>query len=311
MTGTTTRRLAVLGMAVGTAMATLAAVAPAQAAHAGTAVAVTSPNGKVYAMTSGTPGWRDLGGVAVGAPAVAYANGLTHYIVQGSNSRLYHRTDVSGWAPLSDAAAACSNPTAVTVVQTGTVHVACRGGNAALYTLSFPGDQRTPYVASPTKLGGQVVGSTAIAASPSGPIFFSVGGAYEVVPGSEANTYTRTLTEGFSRWDTFCADSPAAVNTATGFFFACQFENGVVAVESADPSDVSAEGYQFYDVAGQAVGTPALVATGDGSTAQLYVQGSDAKVYDRPLSHMGPLSAGWTRTDGVVTGGIGAASPRF
>ncbi len=309
MTGTTTRRLAVLGMAVGTAMATLAAVAPAQAAHEGTAVAVTSPNGKVYARTSGTAGWRDLGGVALGAPAVAYANGLTHYIVQGSNFRLYHRTDLSGWAPLSDARAVCSNPTAVTV--DSTVHVACRGGNAALYTLSFPGTQQRPYVAAPTKLGGQVVGSTAIAASPSGPIFFSVGSSYEVVPGAEANTYTRTLTEGFSHWDTFCASSPAAVNTATGFFFACQFEDGVFAVESADPSDVSAEGYQFYDVAGQTVGTPALVATGDGSTAHLYVQGSDAKMYDRPLSHLGPLSPGWTRTDGVLTGGVGAASPRF
>ncbi len=309
MTGTTTRRLAVLGMAAATAMATLAAVAPAQAAHTGTKVAVTSPNGKVYARTSGISGWRDLGGVAVGAPAVAYANGLTHYIVQGSNSRLYHRTDVSGWAPLSAAQAACSNPTAVTV--DSTVHVACRGGNAALYTLSFPGAQQTPYVASPTKLGGEVVGSTAIAASASGPIFFSVGVGYEVVPGSEANTYIRTLTEGFSHWDTYCASSPAAVNTSTGFFFACQFENGVVAVESSDPSDVSASGYQFYDVAGQTVGTPSLVATGDGSTAQLYVQGSDAKLYDRPLSHMGPLSAGWTRTDGVLTGGVGAASPRF
>ena len=268
-------------------------------------MAVTGSNAKVYAKGPGESAWRDLGGAIVGAPAVASDGVVTHYVGLGTNGRLYHRTDVTGWHALTVAAALCSNPTAAYDVVEQRVHVACRGGNAALYTFDFGAQDTRPVVRTLTKLGGVVQGSVAVIVADEGPVFFARGAEYETEPGYYSNTYVRGTAFGWERWHVYCDGSPAAISSEGGFFFVCQFDGDVLVTETdgftgADPT--------FYEVPGRSVGTIGLAATGDGSTAHLFVQGTDGNLYDRPLSLDGTSTAGWTRTAGVLRGGVGAGT---
>lgn len=299
-------RLGVLAATVGV-VAGLVTATPAQAAPApaDTTVGVTGPNSRVYAKGPGQSTWRDLGGAIVGAPAVASDGVLTHYVGLGTNNRLYHRTDVTGWHALTAAAALCTNPTAAYDAVADRVQVACRGGNAALYTFSFAAGDTRPVVQTLTKLGGVVQGSTALVVADEGPIFIARGGEYETEPEYYANTWVRGVSTPWERWNVYCDGSPSAVSTDAAFFFVCQFDADVLVTQT---DDFTAPAPTFYEVPGRSVGTVGLAATGDGSTAHVFVQGSDGNLYDRPLTLDGTATAGWTKTTGVLRGGVGAGT---
>lgn len=286
-------------VAASTALLAGGLVGTAQAAvPGGTVLAVTGDNGALYARTAGQASWTNLGGQLLSAPAVASWNGVTHYIGTGTNRTLYHRTGTTGWHRLGPAY--CTDVSAT--AGNGMVHISCRGGNGALYTTEFDARLQLPSTPTMVKRGGAVHGAVPVVMSVNGPVYFARTNEY-TEDGQTANTYTYDTRSGWNRYYTWCDSTPAAAAAST-LFFACQSGDGLITAE-ANYYDGAEWAWNFYDVPGQMIDTPALAMTG-AETAELFVQGTNRAVYHRGLTIDGPSSGAWTKIDSIVIGGVAA-----
>ncbi len=302
------RRLAGAGAAVAATAALLTgAVAPAQAVPAdvaeGTVLAVTGSNRSLYVRTDAQSAWTNLGGALASAPAVASYDGVTHYIATGTNKVLYHRTNTTGWTRLANAY--CTDVSATADAET--VWFSCRGSNGALYAGQFPVTAQKPALGSLTKLGGVVQGAVPVTLTDAGPQFFARGGTYYDEEGYAGNTWTWDAEFGWERYWVLCDGTPAVASSQSVLFFACQSGASVIAGEAWHPGEGGEYEFSFFEVAGEAIGTPALAMVSE-DRAQLFVQGSDQVVYHRTLAITGATGPRWSKISSVVLGGVGAAT---
>lgn len=294
---TTMRRA--IGCLMAVVLAGFGLAAPAVATPPGTAVAAAGILGPLYTQGPGS-GWVNLGGQIVGAPAMVVAGGMTHYIATGTNRVLYHRTDTTGWTRMAAPEVWCVHVSAVAIA--GTITVACVGANSALYSLQFPASARYPFlqVADLTRIGGRIYGSASVVDDAGTPRFFVVGGTYPD-GGTGSNTYT-TTGSGWTRWNTYCLGAVGASYTDTLKVVACQQDFDFVRIETG-----SATGeWTARSVPGRTAFAPAIVPTGDGSTAQLFLVGTNYVPYSRAIAYA-DAGTGWTSLGGLVNWGITAA----
>ncbi len=80
----------------------------------------------------------------------------------------------------------------------------------------------------------------------------------------------------------------------------------MIAGESNHPTLGGEYEWSFFDVPGQAIGTPALAMVGE-NEAELFVQGTDKVVYHRTLGVNGPTGPRWSKISSAVLGGVAAA----
>lgn len=274
----------------------------------GVVIAVTGSNKALYVQTAGQANWKNLGGQLATAPAVVSWNGVTHYVASGTNQVLYHRTGTTGWHRL--APGYCTHVTAIAAA--GQVQVACRGGNAVLYTGTFDATLQSPTIAKlKAGPGRPILGAAAIINTyPDVPSYYARGATYLTGHGPDgdtyANTYNYTHRYGWQehRRDEPCQSDMAKAHEPGVIYEVCQVDDGVIVVD-VEYSDESGWVRDWYPLAGQISGTPSVVITDYG--AELFVRGSNGAVYHRPIDVWGPLDDRWTKINAVVIGGVAAA----
>ncbi len=284
----------------------IATVAPSQTAVAAVdmspVVAVTGTNGALYVKHTSAPGWTNLGGILIAAPAVAVVDAdTTHYVGIGSNRMLYQRTDTTGWRRLTEIAYGCSEVTIVLGPDRTTVQGACTGPNAALYTFTFDGTVDRPVVQVLNKVtaNGETIGRVSIGFDGIMPCYLFTGAEY-FYGNPDLGIHHRN--QWILDWDGLrryygqtrivgIGVSPRRVYEAQ------QAEDGWLAVESNDG---------FYEIPSRTLGSPVLVENPDG-TAELFVTGTNGVVYTQHVTPLSPTS--WTTIPSATRYGPAAAAP--
>jgi len=275
--------------------------APASA----TAVGVEGTNGQLFVQTPQLgSGWHSLGGGIVGPPAVAAeatafsgAPAQPLFVATGTNKSLFMRTATAGWQAI--AAAKCiGSPGAV--AYNGTLTVACRGTNNALFYNSVPwsGTGLPAIPASGWKsLGGTLSASPAVA---------PVGGAVTFfVRGTTGKIFTRTVSSGYVAHTWGCIGAPAAgIETASNdTIFACQGTDRAlwISFNGGSLQKGALGGWlPAFSLGGTLIGGPA-VAAGSLVTEWL-VEGTNKAIF-QDSSVTGSSSLG-----GGAVNGVGAAA---
>ena len=169
-------------------------------------------------------GWKALSGKLAAPPAVAAPpnpNGATPaqplFIATSTNRLLYVRSLAAGWQALGSAPGGCYGSPAA-VITGGTLTVACRGANNALWENSapLPSSGLPQFTGAWTSLGGSLT---------AGPAVAPVGGTLTFFArGPNGHIYLRTLASGFTQMPWACIGSPAAAAEAASgeAIFACQ-----------------------------------------------------------------------------------------
>ena len=282
-------RLAVIALG---AVSMVASTTGAQAAPAGTTMAVTGLNKALYVQGPGPDVWTNLGGTLIAAPAVAVSGGLVHYIGIGSNGRLYHRTTSTGWAVMAPADLLCSHVSATATPST--VTAACTAtADGSVNTVSFPATATQPFVSAPVNWGGVVYGPVAIVSDGGTLRVIARGGPYNDA-GGVSNTYTKTQGGSWTVWHTYCQTSPGAVFTASLKVVACQTTPDYVLIETG----TAAGEWQALTVTGRTLAAPGVAASATGAT--VFVVGTNSSPYYRPVSFANP-GPGWTKMSGLTT----------
>jgi hypothetical protein len=241
-------------------------------------------------------GWRALGGKLIAPPAVAAApntDGSTPaqplFIATSSNRQLYVRSLTAGWQRLGSAAMSCAGGPAA-VIAGGTLTVACRGPNNALWENSAPvPSSGLPRFTQPwTSLGGVLT---------AGPAAAPVGGVMTFfAPSIGGRIWTRTLTSGYSATPWLCIGAPAAAQGASsGTIFACQGGNHALYVATNGGAGWSSA----VSLGGGLIGGPGVAATS--RVPVLLAEGTNRAVWKRT-----PLA--WASLGGTVVGGVGAVA---
>lgn len=278
----------------------------------GTTIAVTGSNRALYVRGPAQLGFSNWGGQLVNAPAIAYTNGITHVIGIGTNNILYHRTAETGWHRLMPDNYYCTDVSAS--ADNGIVYVACRGGNGALYTFQFAGTNQTPFVTTLVKLGGWFMGAVGVVITDAGPTYYVTGGSYLKDEGGqtyEFNVWYRTATGPWNRYDTYCQGPPAVSSTATTYYFACRYTPRQVLVESWRPGGDKGT-WVVYALPGSIQGNPALAPIGNGNNAQLYVAGTDTRIFTKYVDVEKTTTAlPWTDLGGRTIGGVSASTTLY
>jgi len=241
-------------------------------------------------------GWKSLGGKIIAPPAVAAAantDGSTPaqplFIATSGNKKLYIRSLKVGWQVLGPHQASCLGGPAA-VITGGTLTVACRGLNNALYVNSttVPSSGLPQFTHGWTSLGGTLSAGPAAAPVGSTMTFFA--------RGTNGRIYTRTLTTGYSATPWLCIGSPAAAQGASSeTLFACQGGNHALYVAVNGGAGWSSA----VSLGGALIGGPAVAATS--RVPELLAEGTNHAVWERT-----PL--GWTSLGGSVVGGVGAVA---
>ena len=283
----------------GTAVAQISLTAPPRVA---VAVGVEGGNRQMYVQAPQLGGgWHSLGGQLAAPPAVAAAPkpyGTTPaqplFIATGTNNKLYIRSLSTGWQLLGPRGGSClGGPAAViTGGGTGTLTVACRGTDSALWenAAAVPASGLPKFTSAWRKLGGVLTASPAVAPVGGTLTFF--------VRGANGRIYTRTLASGFSQMPWACIGAPAAAVEAASSdtIFACQGSNHAL-WESVNGG---AGWTPAMSLGGSLVGGPGVAAASRAS--ELLVEGTNGVVYERT-----PLT-GWANLGGTAVGGVGAAA---
>jgi YVTN family beta-propeller protein len=263
------------------------------------AVGVEGTDGAMYvqAPQRGT-GWHSLGGQIVGPPAVAAPpnpDGTSPvsplFIATRTDSRLYIRSLAAGWQQLGPARGTCLGAPAA-VITDGTLTVACRGTDSALWENSapVPPSGLPQFTGGWTKLGGVLT---------AGPAVAPVGGVLTFFArGTNGHIYTRTLTARYTEQPWSCLGAPAAAlqAAADASIFACEGTNRALSWSSN-----SGAGWGPTTLLGGTLAAgPAIAAT---SQVPVFLgEGTTRAVYERTPA------TGWTSLGGTVLGGIGAAA---
>jgi len=243
-------------------------------------------------------GWHSLGGNLAAPPAVAAApntNGTSPvaplFVITGTDGRLYLRSVSAGWQRLGPAGGSCLGGPAA-VITGGTLTVACRGTNNALWenSATVPASGLPQFTTAWTNLGGVLT---------AGPAVAPVGGTLTFFArATTGRIYTRTLGSGFSPTPWTCAGAPAAaLQAAAGAtVFACQGTNHAL-WESVNGG---AGWAAAVSLGGGLVGGPAVAAASQ--APEFVAEGSNGAVWERTAL------TGWASLGGTVVGGVGAAA---
>jgi GH25 family lysozyme M1 (1,4-beta-N-acetylmuramidase) len=242
-------------------------------------------------------GWHSLGGMLIAPPAVAAAPNTDAsvlapplFIATSTNKQLYIRSLTAGWQRLGSASMPCTGGPAA-VITGGTLTVACRGTNNALWENSAPvPSSGLPQFTNPwANLGGVLTAGPAVAPVGGTMTFFA--------PSTSGRIWTRTLTSGYSATPWVCIGSPAAAQGASsGTTFACQGGDHALYVATNAGAGWSSEA----SLGGSLIGGPGVGATS--LSTDLLAEGSNHAVWQRT-----PLT-GWSSLGGSVVGGVGAAA---
>ncbi|PIE26976.1 MAG: hypothetical protein CSA58_06680 [Micrococcales bacterium] len=266
-------------------------------------LSVTGLTKNAYMRDPGDRGWTNLGGGMVGAPAVAHVNGLTHIIAQSRTGYLVHRTQNTGYHPITTSGR-CRNPSAAAA---GTrVTIACIGMNRHGYTLTFDGTQEQPALQPLRDIGGGL-DSIEVMHADNDPVFAVTGGWYTAREGGQtwrANTYVKDETQS-SSWQRLslpCDGPLASTLSASHWFSSCQTGSAMsVLVMDANKTP------EVFTVPGRAAGKIGIAPVGDGSKAVLAVQGLDGYIRYRHVTMNGSVQSHWTQLSGAAKGGVAAA----
>lgn len=309
----TLRRFAAVGAATA-ALVGGAVAGPAQAATppSDIVLAVTSPNGQMYRWLPGRTGFLPAGGIPAAAPTVAVSStGMYHYVITGTDGKLYHRTETTGWSTFTPSTWRCTNVSSAAV---GTqIYVSCRTTQGAVAYLTFDGNTATPNVTTLNRIGGIVSGEIAIIHDGTESVaFIAKGGSYGPNANNEyGNTYVRAATDtSWSKLGPWCDTPPGATMGARLMVMSCgwndtRYPQGVLIVSDNYSSDTSSRSTL---VSGKTTDTPGVALTrGDGSRAAIFLRGGNASVYGRTVAYDAPGTA-WTSFGGIVKYGVANAS---
>jgi PKD repeat protein len=244
-------------------------------------------------------GWHSLGGNIVAPPAVAAApnpNGTTPaqplFLATGGTGKLYIRSLAAGWQPVGPVGVFCVGGPAA-VITGGTLTVACRGTDNALWENSAPvPSSGLPQFTRPwTSLGGYLTAGAAVAPVRGVVTFFAAG--------SGGRIYVRTLASGFAATSWWCTGSPAAAAGAVSgqTIFGC-VGGGNALWEAVN----SGTGWgSTVSLGGSLTGGPAIAATS--AAPVLLAEGSSKNdVLERTSA------TSWTSLGGYAVGGVGAVA---
>lgn len=285
-------------------------------------IAVTGVNGALWA--EGSHGWFSLGGVLLGAPAVAsipnpdgISYGLPVFVGTGSDHRLYVRDLSHPWRVLVNAYC-LNNPAAVVTsahaAGSYVLTVACEGRNQGLY---YAQEQVASGVLPATlpgamqPLGGVLVNGPAVAAvNPLGAGSVAAEMTFFVL-GQDQHIWTRTLAAGWQRMPWQCIGHPAASTSlsSVGYpfppqitMFACHGLDGRLWISKNTGSGWST----FQGVLGGALVDGPGVAV-EPQWTNYYVEGTNAAVWDTSTSN-GNNALGWSSIGGLTHTGAAAAA---
>jgi len=280
----------------GTAAAQLSLTAPPRVA---VAVGVEASNGQLYVQAPQLGGgWHSLGGNISAPPAVAaaptpYGSAPAQplFIATGGNKVLSIRSLTVGWQVLGPVTRSCLGGPAA-VITGGTLTVACRGTDNALWENSapVPASGLPQFTQAWKSLGGVLS---------AGPAVAPVGGLVRFfVRGTNGRIYIRSLTSGYSAAPWVCIGAPAAAAevASSDTIFACQGSNHALYVAANGGAGWSSA----VSLGGSLIGGPGVAAASRAS--ELLAEGSNHAVYERT-----PLT-GWANLGGSVVGGVGAAA---
>jgi len=280
----------------GTAAAQISLTAPPQPAIA---VGVEGGGGQMYVQAPQLgSGWKPMGGQISAPPAVAatpnpYGSTPAQplFIGTGNNGELYIRSLTVGWQPVGPVHAFCIGGAAA-VITGGTLTVACRGTNNALWenTATVPSTGLPQFTKAWTSLGGGLT---------SGPAVAPVGGTMTFFArGANSRIYTRTLATGWqiTPWSCVAAPAAAAEEASSDTIFACQGATHVL----WEAVNGGAGWTAAVSLGGSLIGGPAVAATS--RVPELLAEGNNHAVWERTLV------TGWVGLGGSVSGGVGAAA---
>jgi hypothetical protein len=280
----------------GTAAAQISLTAPPQAAIA---VGVEGGGGQMYVQAPQLgSGWKPMGGQISAPPTVAatpnpYGSTPAQplFIGTGNNGELYIRSLTVGWQPVGPVHAFCIGGAAA-VITGGTLTVACRGTNNALWenTAPVPATGLPQFTKAWTSLGGGLASGPAVAPVGSAMTFFA--------RGANSRIYTRTLATGWQITPWSCVAAPAAAVEAASSdtIFACQGAAHVL----WEAVNGGAGWTAAVPLGGSLIGGPAVAATS--RVPELLAEGNNHAVWERTLV------TGWVSLGGSVSGGVGAAA---
>jgi hypothetical protein len=283
---------------------------------AAVAVGVEGTDGQLWVQTPQLGiGWHPLGGVIVGPPAVVAAPtpysstpATPLFIGTGTDKHLWIRSATAGWQPIG-AALCIGGPGAV--VDNGTLTVACRGTDNALWynTVSWPGTGLPVFPASGWHSLGGVLSAAPAIAPLGGPLASATSTPANLtffVRGSNGRIFTRTVGSGYAATPWSCLGAPAAgVETASqDTYFACQGTDHALWVTSNGGSLQNGAFGGWLpagSLGGMLIGGPAVAA---GSlVTSLLVEGTNKAVFE-----FTDVSGSFTSLGGVAVGGVGAAA---
>jgi hypothetical protein len=279
----------------GTAVAQISLTIPPQVA---VAVGAEGPHSQLWVQAPQLGGgWHSLGGTIAAPPAVAAPSspdGTTPaqplFIATSSNKQLYIRSLSTSWARLGPASMPCTGGPAA-VIAGGTLTVACRGTNNALWynTAPLPSSGLPQVTGAWVNLGGVLTAAPAVA---------PVGGMLTFFARStNGHIYLRTLGSGFKQMPWVCIGAPAAaVEPVSGdTVFACQGGNHAL----FEAANGGAGWAPAVSLGGSLIGGPGIAAAS--RVTELLAEGSNGAVFER-------TPFGWSSLGGAVVGGVGAAA---
>lgn len=280
-----------------------------------TVIAVAGANGRLYAKKSTEASFRDLGGVLVDAPAVAYSTSTqqTYYVVKGTNNALYVRTDTTPFSRLVPSVCRFAPAVGISGNQ---LTAACIGTNYALYagttTLTGSGN---PVIRQMVYQGGIAVGGPAISYSAGNttPIFLVLN-IHDPATGPNVSVRAATDPPGaYVQVGERCADQldihPVPTATTDKYFFGCR--NGDPSFNSTDALYYEWLGAGTTPVAetdGVIRGRVGIAAALDGSNAIFYVTGANGHVYSKQVVTGAATGGPFVDIGGLARPGVAAAT---
>ena len=244
-------------------------------------------------------GWQSLGGVAEGAPAVAWEPGRLDVFVRGSDNHLWYKSDANGWSGWQDLGGPpgllASDPTAVSW-SAGRIDVFVVGVDGHLwhkwYSRQWSGWEN---------LGGFVVGAPSVAS-------WSPGRLDVFVRGTDNHLWHKWYSGAWSGWELRggqLTSSPAAVSWAPG-----RIDVFMRGTDGALWHTAFAGGWSgFGSLGGDLVGSPGVASWAAGRL-DVFARGTDNRLYHQWFA-AGAWS-GWQLAEGgVLTSAPAAVSWAF
>jgi hypothetical protein len=254
-------------------------------------------------------GYISLGGQLIAAATVVSvpvtnAPPMPLYIGVGTDHNVYYRSNTVSWQTLSGSPVNCADNVGATVSSDGTLTVACRGSDNALWYaqggVSSLGVPQAWLNGGWQSLGGVLSVGPAVGVV-NGNVTF-------IVTGSDGTLWSRTLTTGYVALNASCKGRPALATYGPTSWLACRGLDDALWYSQY----VTAGWDSFRSEGGVLVDAPAVALTS--AQVTFYVEGSDTAVYHTalPVGWPPPAPSGYTFDGGVVkfgTSAVGLPSP--